>query len=82
MTDPTESTRRSMVAEINTNPSPREALEAEHGQVWDTAELTKDFQVLSFLAPYCTVKRRADNVRGTLTFQHEPRIYYNFIATE
>ena len=53
MTDLTESTRRSMVAEINTNPGPREALEAEHGQVWDTTELTKEFQVLSFLAPFC-----------------------------
>jgi hypothetical protein len=82
MVDPTENTRRSMVAEINTNPSPREELEAKHGQVWDTSELTKDFQVLSFLAPFCTVKRRADNVRGTLKFQHEPRVYYEFTATE
>lgn len=82
MVDPTENTRRSMVAEINTNPSPREELEAKHGQVWDTSELTKDFQVLSFLAPFCTVKRRSDNVRGTLKFQHEPRVYYEFTATE
>jgi hypothetical protein len=78
MMDPTENTRREIVAEINNNPSPREALEAEYGQVWDTTELQKDFEVLSFFAPACVVKRRSDGVRGTVTFQHSPRIYYGF----
>lgn len=78
MTDPTESIRREMVAEINDNPNPREELEEQHGQVWDTTELQKEFEVLSFMAPFCTVKRRADEVRGTIQFQHSPRLYYGF----
>jgi hypothetical protein len=78
MIDPTESIRREMVAEINDNPNPREELEAQHGQVWDTTELQKEFEVLSFMAPYCSVKRRADEVRGTIQFQHSPRLYYGF----
>lgn len=33
MSDPTESTRRQMVQEINAAPGSREYLEAKHGQV-------------------------------------------------
>lgn len=36
MSDPTEAIRRQQVAEINAEPGSREALEAQHGQVWDT----------------------------------------------
>ena len=39
MSDPTESIRREMVAEINAEPGSRAALEAKHGQVWDTDQL-------------------------------------------
>ena len=35
MSDPTETIRRALVAEINHDPNGREALEAKHGQVWD-----------------------------------------------
>ena len=42
MQDPTESIRRHEVAQINANPASREALEAKHGQVWDTQELQQD----------------------------------------
>ena len=56
MTDPTEAIRRQRVAEINAEPGSREALEAEHGQVWDTTELQRDFEVLGFLAPYVVAR--------------------------
>jgi len=79
-TDPTESTRREMVAEINNGPKNREQLEAENGQVWDTAQLTKDFSVRGFMAPFVVVERRADGVVGSLTFQHNPRFYWGFMA--
>ena len=36
MSDPTESIRKELLAQINAEPGSREALEAEHGQVWDT----------------------------------------------
>jgi hypothetical protein len=78
MNDPTESIRRQMVAEINAEPGSRAALEAKHGQVWDTTELQRDFEALGFLAPFIVVRRRSDGVKGSLLFQHSPRLYYNF----
>lgn len=47
-------------------------------QSWDTAELQRDFEVTAFGAPYVSVRRRADNVRGTLEFTHSPRVYFNW----
>jgi hypothetical protein len=67
-----------MVAEINSNAEPRAELEGKHGQVWDTSELQNDFQVVGFLAPLVVVRRRSDGVRGSLMFQNDPRLYYNF----
>ncbi len=78
MSDPTEAVRRELVRQINAEPGSREALEAEHGQVWDTSELTRDFDVLGFASPMVVVRRRADGVRGSLFFQHSPRYYYGF----
>lgn len=78
MNDPTESIRRQRVAEINAEPGSREALEAEHGQVWDTSELQEEFEALGFMAPLIVVRRRSDGVRGSLEFQHSPRLYFNW----
>ena len=55
MLDATEAVRREMLAVINAQPGSREALEAEHGQVWNTQELGQDFEVLGFA---CTAGRR------------------------
>ena len=78
MSDPTENIRREMVAEINSDTSDREALEEKHGQVWDTSELSSDFDVTGFMAPYVVVTRKADGVSGSLLFRHSPRLYYSF----
>ena len=78
MHDPTESIRRELVGQIDANPGSREALEAKHGKVWSTDELTADFVVLSFCAPFVLVRRKTDNKRGMLEFQHSPRFYYSF----
>ena len=80
MTDPTEAIRRQRLAEINAEPGSREALESQHGQVWDTQELRRDFQVLGFAAPLVVVRRKSDGVRGSLEFQHQPRFYFSFQA--
>ena len=80
MSDPTESIRRERLAEINVAPGSREALEAMYGQVWDTAQLSEDFTVVGFLAPYVVVRRKSDGCKGSLEFQHEPRFYFNFVA--
>ena len=78
--DPTENIRRAMVEEINAAPGSREALEAQHGQVWDTTELGRDFEVRGFSAPFVVVRRKADGVLGSLMFQHGPRFYFDFKA--
>jgi hypothetical protein len=82
MTDPTEPIRRTQLAEINTAPGSRETLEAKYGQVWNTEELARDFEVLGFLAPYVVVRRKADGQLGSLAFQHDPRFYFAFQADQ
>lgn len=78
--DPTEDVRRELVNEINAEPGSREALEAEHGadNVWTTSELQQHFTVEAFMAPFCIVTRKSDGARGSVTFQHDPRFYFNF----
>jgi hypothetical protein len=78
MHDPTEAVRRQRLAEINADPGSREALEAAHGQVWDTQQLGEDFEVIGFMAPLVVVRHKADGVKGSLEFQHSPRFYFNF----
>lgn len=78
MSDPTESIRRELLAEINAVPGSREALEAEHGKVWSTDEMCQDFEAIGFMAPLVVVRRRSDGVKGSLFFQHNPRFYFGF----
>ena len=78
MSDPTESIRREMVAEINAEPGSRAALEAKHGQVWDTDQVQQEFEVVGFMAPLVVVRRRSDGVEGVSMFQHNPRFYFGF----
>jgi hypothetical protein len=80
--DPTEPARRRRLAQIRAEPGDRAALEARYGRVWDTEELGRDFEVLGFLAPYVAVRRRTDQRRGSLEFQHCPRYYFNFLPDE
>jgi hypothetical protein len=78
MTDQTESIRKQMIGEINAQPGSREYLEAKHGQVWNTTELGRDFDVIGFAAPLVVASRKSDGQKGSLYFQHSPRFYYGF----
>ena len=78
MSDPTENIRREMVAEINAEPGSRQALEAQHGKVWDTEELSAEFEVTGFMAPFVVVERKSDSKKGSMMFQHSPRFYFGF----
>jgi len=84
--DVTESIRKAEVSQINqavgsdSESSERARLESEYGQVWNTAEMSEDFEVTGFMTPYVVVTRKADGVRGSLQFQHRPRFYFNFKA--
>lgn len=82
--DTTETTRREMVQDINSQvqstdkDSERKRLEALHGQVWDTDQVRAEFEVIGFGAPFMVVKRKSDNKKGSLEFQHNPRLYFNW----
>ena len=78
----TEQMRRDLVRQINGNPQIRESLAAAYGQVWDTDELARDFEVQGFAAPFVVVIRKVDGVKGSLQFQHSPRFYYAFQPAE
>jgi hypothetical protein len=73
--------RLNALEEINAKPKERAELEKRWGQVWDTDQITHDFQVISFLAPVVRVVRH-DGVEGSLFFQHQPRYYFSFVATK
>ena len=83
--DETEQLRRHRIAEINSTveshdpTTERKRLEAEYGQVWDAAQLAEEFDVLGFMAPYVVVVRKSDGRKGSLEFQHVPRLYFNFV---
>jgi hypothetical protein len=80
--DETEAARREAVSVINANPKGRPEPEANHGEVWDTDELRRDFDVLSFAAPLVVVLRKRDGKLGSLYFQHSPRFYFGFATDE
>lgn len=56
----------------------RATLEAEVGQVWNTEELTRDFSVKGFMAPFVVVARKSDGKVGSLEFSHSPRFYWGW----
>lgn len=84
--DRTERTRKLLIGVINSNLSEEDnerlnQLISDYGQdnVWDTQGVQRDFTINSFFAPFVTATRKADNVKGSLTFCHSPRFYFNFV---
>jgi len=75
MTDHTESLRREM---IESNQPYVDLANAERS--WTTAEMTAEFTVHAFAAPFVIVTRKADGQKGCLEFTHSPRRYFGFLA--
>ena len=73
MTDNTESFRREM---LETNQPHVDLAHAE--KRWTTAELSAEFEVIGFMAPFVAVRRKSDGVKGSLMFTHSPRYYFDF----
>lgn len=48
------------------------------GKTWTTAQMTAEFTVEQFAAPFVIVTRKSDGARGSLEFQHMPRMYFNW----
>ena len=80
--DAAEEIRRHEVARLNRRKAEREQLEQVYGQVWDTDELWKQFEVLGFMAPFVKVRDLDTRERGTLKFQHDPRYYFSWRASQ
>ena len=59
---------------------PQKDLAADDEQKWTTAEMTAEFDVLGFQAPFVVVRRKSDGKRGTLEFTHSPRTYFGWRA--
>lgn len=72
-TDPTESIRRDMIE----SGQPERDLEAAKDR-WNTDELIRDFDVISFAAPFVVARHRDTRVKGTLEFTHSPRVYFDW----
>jgi len=85
MTDPTENIRKVMVASLNLMLSPdekeryRELRQVyEEDDIFTTETVQELFEIEGFLAPFVVVRRKSDNVRGSLKFSHSPRFYFGF----
>jgi hypothetical protein len=71
--DALDQLRTDHLVEVNAAGPP--AAEVEQ---WDTAALTRDFEVLGFAAPFVVVRRRSTGEKGSLEFTHSPRVYFNW----
>lgn len=88
MNDTTECIRRALAADIasdvtSNNPqTERQRLEKEYGvgNVFDTKQLSTQFEVIGFMAPFCVVREKASGKKGSVQFQHNPRLYFGFQA--
>ncbi len=49
------------------------------GNVWTTDELQKTFDVQGFSSPFVIVVRNSDGKKGSIQFDHQPRVYYRFV---
>lgn len=87
--DETEEIRRDLLSKVNavtrdeenkprSESDVRADLEAAYGKVYNTRELSEHFIVLGFMAPFVIVRRKSDNVKGSLSFTHSPRMYFDF----
>lgn len=74
MTDHTESLRREM---LETNQPHVDLAHAD--KRWTTAEMSAEFNVVGFMAPFVVVVRKSDGVKGSMEFTHSPRFYFNFL---
>ena len=75
MKDNSEAARREM---LETNQPYVDLAHAE--QVWTTEEMTRDFIVHAFAAPFVIVTRKSDRQKGCLEFTHSPRRYFGLLA--
>ncbi len=47
-----------------------------------TEQMQEKYEVIAFAAPLVIVRRKSDNVKGSLQFDHRPRFYYDFVVAK
>ena len=57
----------------------KQELQDKYGETWTTDELCRDFEVEGFSAGIVVGRRRANGERGSLDFDHMPRLYFNWV---
>ncbi|HQZ69588.1 MAG TPA: hypothetical protein PLY87_31100 [Planctomycetaceae bacterium] len=80
--DETEDTNCDVCEQLKDEHEWRVTLEAIYGEVWDTSELKRDFNVIGFLAPVVAVRRKDNQEEGTLEFLHHPRLYFGYRSSQ
>ncbi len=80
MSDPTEHLRKERIVSIQDSDNSRQALQSRVGQTWNTSELQENFEALGFLAPYIVVRRKVDQIKGSMEFciSDGERVYHSF----
>ena len=71
--------RRKKTRKIVLPPRTKADLEREFGRLWTTADLAAEFIVTAIIGTEVVVRRKADNVVGTLSYQNDPRFYFRFV---
>jgi hypothetical protein len=77
--------KRKKTRKIVPPPRTKVDLEQEFGKVWTVADLAHEFVVTSIIGNTVVVRRKSDNRVGTLQFQSDPPLYFQFVeapATE
>lgn len=77
--DTTEQARRDEITRLQATEATRAEILKSYPRIWETKDVQNDFHVLGFMAPFCVVRRKSDNVKGSLEFTHHPRFYFNFV---
>jgi hypothetical protein len=71
--------RQRLEEELNKAPMDRPALEERWGgNVWDEQQLRSKFEILGYRNPFIVVRRKVDQLIGTMVFQNAPRFYWGF----
>jgi hypothetical protein len=70
--------RRRKPPKVLPPPRSRHELEAEFGTVWDTSQLAAAFVITALVGNEVVVRRKADDQVGTLRYQNDPRLYFDF----
>ena len=72
--------RMKLAHHLNDSPRERVELELQYGEVWDSDQLIRAFDVAAFRAPFAVVKKKGTEELGSLLFQHSPRYYFSFMT--